>query len=173
MKKDGKVPTSSKYIIALVNVYWNEVCKILGLPQPGLSSNDFEFQKTATKELNHISMKRGLSADDPAFAELLFEVFSRHRIKVLRQSPDYLVIGEVRDGMALITGHIGAYTFHADSPREAARLLATMMEIKSHIANQMKSDEVDEEYKFRCDVEIGRLLRFPDGYRSQELGSVL
>ena len=46
----------------------------------------------------------------------------------MRMSPDYLVIGEVRDGTAamslfraLMTGHSGACTFHADSPREAAR----------------------------------------------------
>jgi pilus assembly protein CpaF len=45
----------------------------------------------------------------------------------MRMSPDYLVIGEVHDGMAamslfraLMTGHSGACTFHADSPREAA-----------------------------------------------------
>jgi pilus assembly protein CpaF len=52
----------------------------------------------------------------------------------MRMSPDYLVIGEVRDGIAamslfraLMTGHSGACTFHADSPREAARRLATVM----------------------------------------------
>ncbi|MCX6055884.1 MAG: ATPase, T2SS/T4P/T4SS family [Chloroflexi bacterium] len=49
-------------------------------------------------------------------------------------TPDYLVIGEVRDGMAamiffraLMTGHSGACTSRADSPREAARRLATVM----------------------------------------------
>ena len=52
----------------------------------------------------------------------------------MRMSPDYLVIGEVRDGVAavnlfraLMTGHSGACTFHADSPREVARRLATVM----------------------------------------------
>ena len=52
----------------------------------------------------------------------------------MRMSPDYLIIGEVRDGAAamslfraLMTGHSGACTFHADSPREAARRLATVM----------------------------------------------
>ena len=41
----------------------------------------------------------------------------------MRMSPDYLIIGEVRDGKAaqalfraLMTGHGGACTFHADSP---------------------------------------------------------
>jgi pilus assembly protein CpaF len=69
----------------------------------------------------------------------------------VRMSPDYLVIGEVRDGMAamslfgtLMTGHSGACTFHADSPREAARRPATVMGadagVKPHEANQMIFD---------------------------------
>jgi pilus assembly protein CpaF len=69
-------------------------------------------------------------------------------------SPDYLIIGEVRDGRAamslfraLMTGHSGACTFHADSPREAARRLATVMGadagVHLHEANQMIADAVD------------------------------
>lgn len=72
----------------------------------------------------------------------------------MRMSPDYLIIGEVRDGTAamslfraLMTGHSGACTFHADSPREAARRLATVMGadagVRAHEANQMIADAVD------------------------------
>jgi len=72
----------------------------------------------------------------------------------MRMSPDYLIIGEVRDGRAamslfraLMTGHSGACTFHADSPREAARRLATVMGAdageRSNEANQMIADAVD------------------------------
>ena len=72
----------------------------------------------------------------------------------MRMSPDYLIIGEVRDGAAamslfraLMTGHSGACTFHADSPREAARRLATVMGadsgVRAHEANQMIADAVD------------------------------
>lgn len=72
----------------------------------------------------------------------------------MRMSPDYLIIGEVRDGRAamslfraLMTGHSGACTFHADSPREAARRLATVMGadagVRSREANQMIADAVD------------------------------
>jgi len=72
----------------------------------------------------------------------------------MRMSPDYLVIGEVRDGRAamslfraLMTGHSGACTFHADSPREAARRLATVMGadagVHLHEANQMIAAAVD------------------------------
>ena len=72
----------------------------------------------------------------------------------MRMSPDYLVIGEVRDGMAamslfraLMTGHSGACTFHADSPREAVRRLATIMGadagVRGHEANQMIVDAID------------------------------
>ncbi len=52
----------------------------------------------------------------------------------LRMSPDYLILGEVRDGhaglslfRAMMTGHSGACTFHADSPREAVRRLTTVL----------------------------------------------
>ena len=52
----------------------------------------------------------------------------------LRMSPDYLILGEVRDGhaglslfRAMMTGHSGASTFHADSPREAVRRLSTVL----------------------------------------------
>jgi len=52
----------------------------------------------------------------------------------LRMSPDYLILGEVRDGhaglslfRAMMTGHSGACTFHADSPREAIRRLTTVL----------------------------------------------
>ena len=72
----------------------------------------------------------------------------------MRMSPDYLIIGEVRDGRAamslfraLMTGHSGACTFHADSPREAVRRLATVMGadsgVRPHEANQMIADAVD------------------------------
>jgi len=52
----------------------------------------------------------------------------------MRMSPDYLILGEVRDGQAglslfraMLTGHSGASTFHADSPREAVRRLTTVL----------------------------------------------
>jgi pilus assembly protein CpaF len=52
----------------------------------------------------------------------------------MRMSPDYLILGEVRDGhaglslfRAMMTGHSGASTFHADSPREAVRRLTTVL----------------------------------------------
>ena len=72
----------------------------------------------------------------------------------MRMSPDYLIIGEVRDGKAaqalfraMMTGHSGACTFHADSPREAASRLATIMGadagVKKADANQMVADAID------------------------------
>jgi pilus assembly protein CpaF len=52
----------------------------------------------------------------------------------MRMSPDYLIVGEVRDGRAamallraLMTVHAGACTLHADSPREAFERLTTLM----------------------------------------------
>lgn len=59
----------------------------------------------------------------------------------LRMSPDYLIVGEVRDGhaglslfRALLTGHAGACTFHADSPREAVRRLITVLGADAGVA---------------------------------------
>jgi pilus assembly protein CpaF len=52
----------------------------------------------------------------------------------MRMSPDYLILGEVRDGhaamallRAMMTGHAGACTLHADSPRESFERLTTLM----------------------------------------------
>ena len=52
----------------------------------------------------------------------------------MRMSPDYLILGEVRDGQAglslfraMMTGHSGASTFHADSPLETVRRLTTVL----------------------------------------------
>ncbi len=72
----------------------------------------------------------------------------------MRLSPDYLIIGEVRDGRAaqalfraLLTGHSGACTFHADSPHEAASRLATILGadagVRKSDANQMIADGLD------------------------------
>ena len=72
----------------------------------------------------------------------------------MRMSPDYLIIGEVRDGKAamalfraLMTGHSGACTFHADNEREAAARMSTIMGadvgIKRIDANQMFADAID------------------------------
>ncbi len=87
----------------------------------------------------------------------------------MRMSPDYLVIGEVRDGMAamslfraLMTGHSGACTFHAASPREAARRLATVMGadagVKPHEANQMIADAVDVLVQIGIRHEVRRVV---------------
>jgi len=58
----------------------------------------------------------------------------------LRLSPDYLVIGEVRGGKAgqalfraLMTGHSGACTFHADNPADAVERFANILESDSHV----------------------------------------
>ncbi len=72
----------------------------------------------------------------------------------MRMSPDYLIVGEVRDGRAalamfraLLTGHSGACTFHANSPREAFRRLATIMgadeNVRPHEAAQVIADSLD------------------------------
>lgn len=87
----------------------------------------------------------------------------------MRMSPDYLIIGEVRDGRAamslfraLMTGHSGACTFHADSSREAVRRLATVMGadagVKAHEANQMIADAVDLLVQIGIRHEVRRVV---------------
>ncbi len=72
----------------------------------------------------------------------------------LRMSPDYLIVGEVRDGFAglslfraMMTGHAGACTFHADNPREAVRRLATVLGadtgVRPYEAHQLIAEAVD------------------------------
>jgi pilus assembly protein CpaF len=72
----------------------------------------------------------------------------------MRMSPDYLIIGEVRDGWAamalfraLMTGHSGACTFHADTPRETFERLATLMgsdkEVRPRDSARVISSSVD------------------------------
>jgi len=101
----------------------------------------------------------------------------------MRMSPDYLVIGEVRDGMAamslfraLMTGHSGACTFHADSPREAARRLATVMGadagVKPHEANQMISDAVDLLVQIGIRHEVRRVVAISNVAKDLKKGDV-
>jgi pilus assembly protein CpaF len=72
----------------------------------------------------------------------------------LRLSPDYLIVGEVRDGQAamalfraMMTGHSGACTFHADHPEEAVERMATILGTDQRIgrepALQMIASSVD------------------------------
>jgi pilus assembly protein CpaF len=101
----------------------------------------------------------------------------------MRMSPDYLIIGEVRDGRAamslfraLMTGHSGACTFHADSPREAVRRLATVMGadagIRTHEANQMIADAIDLLVQIGIRHEVRRVLTIGNIARELNGGEV-
>ena len=101
----------------------------------------------------------------------------------MRMSPDYLVIGEVRDGIAamslfraLMTGHSGACTFHADSPREAARRLATVMGadagVKPHEANQMICDTIDLLVQIGIRHEVRRVITISNISKELKNGDV-
>jgi pilus assembly protein CpaF len=86
----------------------------------------------------------------------------------MRMSPDYLVIGEVRDGKAamalfraLMTGHSGACTFHAANEHEAAARMATIMGadvgIRRMDANQMFADAIDMLIQITIHHDVRRL----------------
>jgi pilus assembly protein CpaF len=100
----------------------------------------------------------------------------------MRMAPDYLIVGEVRDGKAalamfraLLTGHSGACTFHADSPREAFRRLATIMGadegVRPHEAAQVMADSIDLQvqiglrHEVRRVTEIVQVSRIAQGQR--------
>jgi hypothetical protein len=87
---------------------------------------------------------------------------------------DYLVIGEVRDGMAamslfraLMTGHSGACTFHADSPREAGRRLATVMRADAGV----KAGKCGRPHYFLSKLELKTIQDFrqPKLVKHQEM----
>jgi pilus assembly protein CpaF len=72
----------------------------------------------------------------------------------MRMSPDYLIVGEVRDGRAayglfraMMSGHAGACTFHANSPQEAFKRLSVMMGadegVPKHEAYETAVDSID------------------------------
>ncbi len=101
----------------------------------------------------------------------------------MRMSPDYLIIGEVRDGAAamslfraLMTGHSGACTFHADTPREAARRLATVMGadtgVRTHEANQMIADAVDLLVQISIRHEVRRVVQIANVSKELKGGDV-
>jgi len=86
----------------------------------------------------------------------------------LRLSPDYLIVGEVRDGQAamalfraMMPGHSGACTFHADHPEEAVERMATILGTDQRIgreaAMQMIASSVDLLVQIGIRQEIRRV----------------
>ena len=84
MKKSGKVPTSVKYITALVNVYGEEVYGVLGLPRPDLSPVNARLLLEASRDLSRSVKDTGIDINSAAFEKLAMEIFSRHGIKLER-----------------------------------------------------------------------------------------
>jgi len=77
----------------------------------------------------------------------------------MRTSPDYLIVGEVRDGhaaqamlSALMSGTSGCCTLHARSPEHAFERLATLMGIAERIGEQDASKAMAE--SIDCIVQI-------------------
>ncbi|MBI4928749.1 MAG: Flp pilus assembly complex ATPase component TadA, partial [Anaerolineae bacterium] len=77
---------------------------------------------------------------------------------------------------ALMTGHSGACTFHADSPREAARRLATVMGadagVRAHEANQMIGDAVDLLVQIGIRHEVRRVVQIANVSKELKGGDV-
>ncbi len=75
-----------------------------------------------------------------------------------------------------MTGHSGACTFHADSPREAVRRLATVMGadagVKPHEANQMISDAIDLLVQIGIRDEVRRVVAISNVAKDLKNGDV-
>jgi pilus assembly protein CpaF len=101
----------------------------------------------------------------------------------LRMSPDYLIVGEVRDGhaglslfRAMMTGHAGACTFHADNPREAVRRLATVLGadvgVQPQEAHQLIAEAVDLLVQIGIRDEIRRVTVIANVLKELEKGEI-
>jgi pilus assembly protein CpaF len=75
-----------------------------------------------------------------------------------------------------MTGHSGACTFHADSPREAARRLATVMGadagVKPHEANQIICNAVDLLVQIGICNEVQRVIEILNVAKALRNGDV-
>ena len=87
----------------------------------------------------------------------------------MRMTPNYLILGEVRDGIAALalfrafmTGHAGACTLHADSPKEAVKRVAVLLSADAHVgrgdANQLFADSIDLHVQIRIRFKHKRRL---------------
>lgn len=79
----------------------------------------------------------------------------------MRSSPDYLIVGEVRDGhaavamtSALMSGHSGCCTLHARSPRHAFERLSTLMGISEHISEHDAYKSIVESIDYIVQIRI-------------------
>jgi pilus assembly protein CpaF len=101
----------------------------------------------------------------------------------LRMSPDYLIVGEVRDGhaglslfRAMMTGHAGACTFHADNPREAVRRLATVLGadvgVQPQEAHQLIAEAVDLLVQIGIRDEIRKVTVIANVMKELEKGEI-
>jgi pilus assembly protein CpaF len=101
----------------------------------------------------------------------------------LRMAPDYLILGEVRDGYAglslfraMMTGHSGACTFHADNPREAVRRLTTVLGADAGVAAtdavQLIAEAVDLLVQIGIRGEVRRVTVITNLAKELSLGDI-
>jgi pilus assembly protein CpaF len=101
----------------------------------------------------------------------------------LRMAPDYLILGEVRDGhaglslfRAMMTGHSGACTFHADNPREAVRRLTTVLGADAGVgpsdAVQLIAEAVDLLVQIGIRDEVRRVTVIANLAKELSLGDI-
>ncbi len=84
----------------------------------------------------------------------------------MRASPDYLIVGEVRDGhaaqamlSALMSGTSGCCTLHARSPHHAFERLATLMGIAEHIGENDAYKAIVESIDLIVQIHIVQDIR--------------
>ncbi len=86
--------------------------------------------------------------------------------KAMRMSPDYLIVGEVRDGAAamalfraLTTGHSGSCTLHADSPTDALLRLRHLMREDRGVSDSYAAETVTRGIDLMVQLGIRREMR--------------
>lgn len=84
----------------------------------------------------------------------------------MRSSPDYLIVGEVRDGhaaqamiSALMSGTSGCCTLHARSPRHAFERLATLMGMHEHTSERDSYKAIVESVDIIVQIRIFHDIR--------------
>jgi pilus assembly protein CpaF len=101
----------------------------------------------------------------------------------MRLSPDYLIVGEVRDGRAalalfraMMTGHSGMCTFHADRPDQAIERLATVMGADAGVgrndALDMIASSIDVIVQLGICDEVRRIVSVENLVRDGKRGEI-
>jgi hypothetical protein len=86
MKRGGKVPTSKKYVDALIKIYGNEVFTVLDLPRPinQPPENFRERLRAALEEALQVMTSKGIEPDSPEGERIIAEIADKYGLEAKR-----------------------------------------------------------------------------------------